>query len=90
MLGAGIDTTIFKPHSFRTAAATKAYYLGVPIRVICTRGGWASEEVFVRWYLKEMGGREPLPLNPLLSLETALRRPCRRIFSGKGLVQRST
>jgi len=82
MSEAGIDTSVFKPHSLRTAAATKAYYLGTPIRVICTRGNWASEEVFVKWYIKEMGGVEPLPSNPLLSLEAALRRPCRQVFSG--------
>jgi len=73
MTAAGIDTGVFKAHSTRAAASTKAFFMGVPIRSILTRGGWSSEASFKIWYFKYMGV-EPRPVDRSLTIEVALRR----------------
>ncbi len=80
MQTAGVDSK-FRPHSIRAAAATKAYFLGVSVRVIRVRGNWASDEVFFTWYVKNTGGLDPQPADSSLGLEKALRQPWEIMFS---------
>jgi len=75
MEAAGIDTGVFKAHSTRAAASTKAFFMGVPIRSLLARGGWSSESTFKIWYYKNMGV-EPRPVDSSLKIEVAIRRPC--------------
>lgn len=50
---AGIDTTIYKAHSFRAAAATKAYMQGNSAESIKSHANWSlSSDTFERHYLK--------------------------------------
>ena len=52
MTQAGIDTTIYKPHSTRTASVSKAMSMDVPVQHILKHAGWASEKTFQRFYNK--------------------------------------
>jgi len=78
MQSAGIDTDNFKAHSTRSSTATKAFYLGIPLRNVLVRGGWKSEVSFRAWYCKELG------LEPLLvskkTLEDTIRLPWPQLF----------
>lgn len=48
---AGIDTSIFKPHSTRHAASSTAHRLGISIDTIRQSAGWtAGSTVFARFY----------------------------------------
>eukprot|EP01119_Soliformovum_irregulare_P023706 TRINITY_DN8336_c0_g1_i2.p1 TRINITY_DN8336_c0_g1~~TRINITY_DN8336_c0_g1_i2.p1 ORF type:complete len:435 (+),score=44.98 TRINITY_DN8336_c0_g1_i2:91-1395(+) len=47
---AGIDIKKFKPHSTRSAAATKAIDKGADVRDVMRCGRWRSEEVFNAFY----------------------------------------
>ena len=46
MQKAGVDTTIFKPHSTRTASTSKACYCNVSLPVIMKAASWSSDCVF--------------------------------------------
>lgn len=46
----GIDTSTFKPHSTRSAAASKAADKGVHMQAILERGHWAKTSTFSRFY----------------------------------------
>ena len=46
MTSAGVDTTIFKPHSTRAAATSKAKTASVPIQEILKTAGWSSSRCF--------------------------------------------
>ncbi|KZS05295.1 Uncharacterized protein APZ42_031552 [Daphnia magna] len=50
---AGIDTAVFKAHSTRDVAASKAASNGVPINIILKQGHWASEFTFAKFYHRE-------------------------------------
>lgn len=50
--GAGIDITLFKPHSTRHAAATAAYAADLPVDEILKRAGWSNATTFRRFYYK--------------------------------------
>lgn len=52
---AGIDTTIFKAHSTRGAAASSASRSGMPIESILRNGDWARETTFARFYNRKIG-----------------------------------
>ena len=45
-LKAGIDTSIFKGHSFRRASTSKAVSLGVPLDVILKAADWKNAGTF--------------------------------------------
>ena len=49
---AGIDTSIFAPHSTRSAATSKASRNYVPSDIIIKAAGWASDSTFRRYYKK--------------------------------------
>ena len=52
MHSAGIDTSVFKAHSVRGAATTKAYTTGVPLAQILKIANWSNERTFCRHYLR--------------------------------------
>jgi hypothetical protein len=43
---AGIDTSIFKAHSTRSASTSAATKLGVPLQDIMSSAGWSSNSTF--------------------------------------------
>ncbi len=49
---AGIDTSVYKPHSARSATISKVASLGIPNDVILSRAGWKSDNCFAKYYLK--------------------------------------
>ena len=51
---AGIDTSVFKGHSVRTAAASAAHKAGVCIKDILRAGNWKRESTFSRFYHKPL------------------------------------
>ena len=52
MTSAGVDTTIFKPHSTRAAATSKAKTASVPIQEILNTAEWSSSRCFDKFYDK--------------------------------------
>ena len=52
MESAGIDLTIFKPHSTRAATTSKAHASDVPLSSILEAGSWKNECTFNRFYNK--------------------------------------
>jgi site-specific recombinase XerD len=50
----GIDTTIFKAHSVRGAAASKALAKGVNIDSILQAADWSSGHIFTKFYKRSM------------------------------------
>ena len=49
---AGIDVTIFKPHSTRAASCSKAKTNFVPIEQIIKTAGWSNSQTFLKFYDK--------------------------------------
>ena len=50
MQSAGIDTSTFHAHSFRSAASSKAYAASIPIDAILRHGQWHTEKTWVQHY----------------------------------------
>ena len=50
---AGIDTSIFKGHSFRGASTSKVVSLGVPLDVILKAADWKNAGTFAKFYQRE-------------------------------------
>ena len=48
----GVDTTIFKAHSCRSASTSKAKDFDIPIDTILQAGGWSSDKTFYNYYHK--------------------------------------
>ena len=51
---AGIDTSIFKAHSTRGAAASAAAAAGITTADILKAADWGSESVFTKFYYKPL------------------------------------
>lgn len=49
---AGIDTSVFKAHSTRSASSSAARENHVPIADILSTAGWANEKIFTKYYNK--------------------------------------
>ena len=49
---AGINTSMFKPHSTRAASCSKANAKSIPVESIMKAAGWSSENTFRRFYDK--------------------------------------
>ncbi len=49
---AGIDTSVYKPHSARSVTDSKVASSGIPTNVILARTGWKSDNCFAKYYLK--------------------------------------
>ena len=58
---AGIDMNVFKQHSTRSAATSKALQLCVPIQDVLKQAGWSNQRTFGRFYNK--------PVNRCLGLQ---------------------
>jgi len=52
MSDAGVDTTRFAPHSVRCASTSAAHRGGAPVNEIMQKAGWASDNVFAKYYNK--------------------------------------
>ena len=52
MSTAGIDISIFKPHSTRSAASSTAHALKIPMATILRTVGWSKDCVFRKFYNK--------------------------------------
>ena len=52
MMNAGLDVKIFKPHSTRSEATSKATQTCVPIENILKHAGWSNHRTFDRFYNK--------------------------------------
>ena len=51
---AGVDTSTFKAHSTRGAAASKAARSGVPVDTILKTAHWSNESTFTKFYFREV------------------------------------
>ena len=52
MIRAGIDVKVFRPHSVRVAAASKAHSKAVPIQEILQTAGWSNAGTYYKFYKK--------------------------------------
>ena len=50
----GVDTTLFNPHSCRSASSSTAKSLGVPLHKILKSGQWAIESTFYKFYQRHI------------------------------------
>jgi len=55
---AGVDTTIFKSHSVRSASASAAASAGITTNQIMDAADWRSESVFERFYYKPVNNNQ--------------------------------
>jgi hypothetical protein len=67
MTNAGVDTQIFKPHSTRAAATSKAKTASVPIQDILNKAGWSSSRTFDKFYHKHIVSNEQTFATAVLS-----------------------
>ena len=51
---AGLDLTIFTPHSTRSASTTKAKTANIPLSTILKTAGWSRESTFAKYYNKQI------------------------------------
>ena len=52
LIKAGLDITLFTPHSTRCASATKAKSANIPLPTIIKTAGWSSSSTFAKYYDK--------------------------------------
>ena len=55
---AGVDTSQFKGHPTRGAAASAASRAKVPLEVILATANWSSADTFLRFYKKPLSSVE--------------------------------
>lgn len=53
LAAAGIDTSVFKPHSVRSASVTQKYVQGVPVVDILRMADWSNEHTFRKFYPRD-------------------------------------
>ena len=63
MTEAGVDTSVYKPHSCRSASASAARSISIPIEDILYKGNWSNANTFPQFYYKEL--RDSLPQNSI-------------------------
>lgn len=54
LMSAGIDSSIYKAHSYRSASASKATEKGISYKDILKRGCWKTESTFQQFYKKDV------------------------------------
>ena len=64
---AGVDTSIFKAHSVRAAATSKAKHCSVPMQHILKTAGWSNAETFERFYHRPVQDTEEAFATAVLS-----------------------
>ena len=57
---AGIDTNLFKAHSYRSAASSAAFSRGCSLDLILKTADWSSAKNFEKFYLREVESRKTL------------------------------
>jgi integrase len=67
LTAAGIDTTVFTPHSTRAASTSKAKARSVPMDIIMSLAGWSNATTSQRFYNKEIINNEDNMACALLS-----------------------
>ena len=65
MATTGIDVTVFKPHSVRVAATSKAKLNNASTSDIMKAAGWTSAVTFAKYYDKPIDLAEPLSFSVL-------------------------
>ena len=63
---AGVDTTKYRSHSTRGAAASAAKRIGVPLNLILKQASWKSEVSFAKYYDKQIEHEQNAPGQALL------------------------
>ena len=51
---AGVDTTTYTAHSFRSASSSKAHQGGASVTDILRQGQWKSQQTWQKYYFKEI------------------------------------
>ena len=74
LLKAGIDTSVFKAHSCRSASSSKARDAGVSVVKILKKGGWKSVHTFKTIYSRDILNSEDVDfefnyVSPILDSE---------------------
>jgi len=54
MVKGGIDINVYKPHSVRSAAASKAKAANASLTEIMQTAGWSSATTFAKFYDREI------------------------------------
>ena len=54
IIKAGIDINVYKPHSIRSAAASKAKVANASLLEIMQTAGWSSAATFAKFYDREI------------------------------------
>ena len=54
LTNAGVDTTVFRPHSYGLASVSKAKVTCVLTSVILEKGCWKKESTFLKCYYKDV------------------------------------
>ena len=54
MSSAGLDTTIFTPHSVRGCSTSAAFRARVPVQTILDTAGWSKESTLAKYYNKPL------------------------------------
>ena len=67
---AGVDLSIYAPHSIWSACSSKAYQVGVSIPTIMNRAGRTRRNTFIDHYLKDV-----IPLQPDKNIESLVDGP---------------
>lgn len=50
----GIDTNVFKAHSARSTATSKAFFSGAPIKKILISANWSNEKTFPKFHKRQV------------------------------------
>ena len=58
MCKSGINVELFRPHSTRAAATSKASESSVPLDQIIATAGWSSSSTFAKFYHKPIGAND--------------------------------
>ena len=51
---AGVDTSVFKAHSSRSASSSKTREAGISVSEILKKGGWKSVHTFKTFYSRDI------------------------------------
>ena len=71
MTAAGVDTSLYKPHSTRAASTSAAAHAATPLDTILKTAGWASASTFAKFYRKEIAPPSSTFSDNVLSLATS-------------------
>ena len=68
MCKSGINVELFRPHSTRAAATSKASESSVPLDQILATAGWSSSSTFAKFYHKPIGANDSFAASILQSV----------------------